>query len=73
MLEPVSPRRGLKESRHVSHRFTVGYVVPSLRDFDQDHTETDATLNSSRHAKNLRVSSTEGTENTEKNKSSEKP
>ncbi len=29
-MEPVSPLRGLKESRRVPHRFTVGYDLSSL-------------------------------------------
>ena len=37
----------------------VGYLVPSLRDFEQNHHKAKAEGNSSRHAKNLRVSSIE--------------
>ena len=44
----------------------VGYLVPSLRDFEQNHHKAKAEGNSSRHAKNLRISRTENTENLEK-------
>ena len=50
MLKRVSPFRGWKESRRVSHRFTVGYGVSSLRNFEWDRTETATTTSSSRHA-----------------------
>jgi hypothetical protein len=43
----------------------VGYVLPSLRDFGEDHREEKARRSSSRYAKNLQISSTEDTENTE--------
>ena len=36
----------------------VGYLMPSLRDFEQNHRKAKAEGNSSRHAKNLRISST---------------
>jgi len=43
----------------------VGYLMPSLRDFEQKHRKAKAEGNSSRHAKNLRISSTKSTEDTE--------
>jgi len=39
--------------------------MPSLRDFEQNHRKAKAEGNSSRHAKNLRISSTKSIEHTE--------
>jgi hypothetical protein len=68
MSTRVPPLRGLTLGLTLTHRFTVGYGVPSLRDFKQDQSKTEAILNSSRRAKNLRISSTENTERSEENK-----
>jgi hypothetical protein len=39
----------------------VGYLVPSLRDFEQKHRTVNGERNSSRHANNLRIGSKAGT------------
>ncbi len=36
MLQRVPPLRGLKESRRVSHRFTMSYDMASLRDWQKE-------------------------------------